>query len=166
MTDLVISTPRKELGDRATARTSEADRFLKLGADWLLTCDSDQSIPIEGLSYFLSSDKSADIYVIDAPNKGEDDSNVRYHPDGSLAYFTISCCFIKRDVFEKIERPWFSSKFAFIERQPKGGKIVWEIQEKMYDDNIGEDVFFARKCIEAGVRIMVVPNVKSKHIQL
>lgn len=165
MNDIVLSVPRIELGTRVEARTKEVERFLKLDADWLLTCDSDQTVPIKALEFFLTNEE-ADIYIIDAPSKGLDDSNVFYHPDGTLAYFTISCCLINKRVFEKLEKPWFSSKFMFRERGKKNGKIVWEVQEKMYDDNINEDVFFSRKCLEAGIKVKIIPNVKSKHMEI
>lgn len=169
--DIVVSTPRIELGTRAEARTKEAERFIALQADWLLSCDSDQTIPVEALGSFLNIgtgriSNRADIYIIDAPNKGQDDTNVFYHPDGTLAYFTISCCLIHKSVFEQLEKPWFSSKHSFIERGTKNGKKLWEIHEKLYDDNINEDVYFSRKCLENSIRIEIIPNIKSKHMEL
>lgn len=171
MNDIALAIPRAELGQRAEARTKEVERFLKLDAEWLFTCDSDQTIPVEAFTYFIDWAEGrvkpqADIYVIDAPSKGEDDSNVFYHPDGSLAHFTISCCLINRSVFEKLEKPWFSSEFMFREQGKKDGKIIWDIQKKMYDDNVNEDIYFSRKCLQAGLKVEVIPNVKSKHIQI
>lgn len=144
---------------------------MKLGADWLFTCDSDQTIPVEAFAYFMDwangrIKPEADIYVIDAPNKGQDDSNVRCHPDGTLAYFTISCCLISRKVFEILGKSWFSSEYAFIEDGIKNGKIVWNVQKKYADDNINEDIYFARKCLEAGLKVVVIPDVKSKHLEI
>lgn len=105
----------------------------------------------------------ADITVIDAPNKGYDDSNVRFHPDGTLAYTGISCVLFKSSVFETIPEPWFSTSYEFLEQQPKDGKIVWEMKTKYQDDNQGEDVYFIRKAIEHGLSINIVPDLKCKH---
>lgn len=169
--DIALAIPRVELGQRAEAREKEAERFLKLGAEWLFTCDSDQTIPVEAFAYFIDwaeqkVSPQADIYVIDAPSKGLDDSNVFYHPDGSLAHFTISCCLIHKSVFERLERPWFSSKWMYREAGKKDGRIIWDVQEKMYDDNINEDVYFSRKCLEAGIRVEVIPKIKSRHMEI
>lgn len=171
MNDISLAIPRKELGDRAEARELEAERFLKLDAEWLLTCDSDQTVPVEAFCYFMDwaeqkVSSRADIYVVDAPSKGLNDSNVRYHPDGSLAYFTISCCLIHRSVFERLEKPWFSTEYAFIEDGVRQGKITWNLQKKYQDDNINEDIYFSRKCLEAGIVVEVLPGIKSKHIAI
>lgn len=61
-----------------------------------------------------------------------------------------STLLVKREVFEKIERPWF--------------KIVYKpIDEngKCYD--LGEDEYFSMKAIEAGYDIMVDPTIICKH---
>lgn len=159
-----FATPRIEFGTRAEARTKEIERCLKMSPTHIFMIDSDQTMPTRGISALLAT--GADISVIDAPSKGAGDSNVRYHPDGSLAYATISCCLIKASVFDRITKPWFSSSYAFREEGFKDGKIVWNVQEKQTDDNRDEDVYFMRKCIDAGLKIKVVPELKCAHFEI
>jgi len=161
---IAIASPCREKGSRAEARTSEIIRCLKMNPTFILMMDDDQTMPIRGLSAMIGS--GADISVIDAPSKGQDDSNVRYHPDGTLAYATISCCLIKAKLFEKLEKPWFSSGYDFREDGVKDGKIVWNIQEKHKDDNRGEDIYFIRKVIDKGFAVAVVKGQKCRHYEL
>lgn len=169
---IAICTPRRELGTRAEARTKEVERALKLGANYIFMMDDDQLMPDSGFASLMNElaynfQENIDIAVIDAPDKfGNADTNIRYNPDGTIAYATISCCMIKAEVFNKIEKPWFSSKYSFIEKGTIDGKIKWNIQEKYKDDNVGEDIYFMYKCIKAGLKIGVVDGLKCRHIQL
>lgn len=169
---IALAIPRPELGTRAEARTKEVERCLKMGAEYIWMMDLDQTAPDNALAKFATSispftmNNPWDILAIDAPSKGYEDSNVRYHPDGTLAYFTISCCLMKASIFDKIAKPWFSSAYDFREEGVKDGKIVWNVQEKAKDNNINEDVYFARKCIEAGLNVVVLPGLKCGHFDL
>lgn len=160
---IALAIPRPELGGRAEARTKEVERCLKLGADWMLMVDLDQCMP-DGAFQFFSEEFvknwgsiGPDIYCLDAPSKGHDDSNVRYHPNGELAYATISCCLIRMSIFERLPRPWFRSDLDYREVGIKDGLIQWEVVDKWQDDNIGEDIYFMRQCIEQGIKIKIVP---------
>ena len=54
------------------------------------------------------------------------------------------CMLIKREVFEKISRPWFAL----------GMPEAW----------LGEDIFFCRKCKENGIEIWMDASLSIKHI--
>ena len=162
---LAIASPKRELGTRAEARERELERCLKMNPTYILMIDDDQTMPIRGLNAMLAS--GADVAVIDAPAKDlPSSSNIRYHPNGELYSATISCCAIKAEIFAKLEKPWFSSKFAIIEDRIVDGKIISHYEEKYQDDNIGEDIFFIRKVIEAGFSVKVMPNLKCNHFNL
>lgn len=164
---IAITCPRKEFGTRAEARTKEIERALKLGADYIFSMDSDQLIPDDGFEKLLEAIQDADIAVIDAPDKfGNTSTNIRYNSDGTLAYATISCCLIRASVFEKIEKPWFSSKFSFIEKGSVNGKIKWNIQHKYEDDNVGEDIYFIYRVLKAGLKVKVVEGLKCLHKEI
>jgi hypothetical protein len=162
---LALAMPRRELGTRVEARTKEFERCLKLGADWIFTMDDDQTVPMEGLMSVLKIAHTASIIVCDASNKGKMDSNIIYHPNGLLDHFTISCCLVKASSLAKLAKPWFRSDLAYIGKQPIDGRNVYEIEPKHTDDNIGEDVYFSKKVLEAGWKIKIMP-FKSKHIEL
>lgn len=168
---IAIASPKRELGTRSEARTKEIERCLKMKPDFIFMLDDDQTFPIQTfkqLDYqiYLSDIEKVDMWLIDAPNKNTEDSNIKHHPDSSLAYFTISCCLMRASIFDRMSRPWFSSAYAWVEEGLENGKIKWRIDKKHSDDNIGEDVYFSRKCIEADLKIKVLPNLKCKHFDL
>lgn len=61
-----------------------------------------------------------------------------------------STLLVKREVFEKIERPWFKIEYKAIDDEGK-----------CYD--LGEDEYFSKKAIEAGYDLMVDPTIICKH---
>ena len=61
-----------------------------------------------------------------------------------------STLLIEREVFDKLERPWFKIVYKAIDEDGRA-----------YDE--GEDEYFSRIAIEAGYKIMVDPTVICKH---
>ncbi len=61
-----------------------------------------------------------------------------------------SVLLIKREVFEKIERPWFKITYKAIDEEGR-----------CYDE--GEDEYFSRIAIEAGYSIKIDPSIICKH---
>lgn len=166
---IALAMPRKAFGTRAAARTAEIERCLAMNPEWILMMDSDQTMPLTALRELgerLESDGLPLIYVIDCPSHNSDDSNVIYHPDGSLAAFTISCCLIHHSVFTILKKPWFSSEYAYIEEKRENGKIIWRVDKKFTDDNEGEDIYFSRHCLEANIRIEVLDDLVCDHHDL
>lgn len=161
---IALAMPRRELGGRAEARTKEIERCLALGAEWALMIDTDEAIPWNALLEILLNHPQHDIVVVDAPNKGLDDSNIYLNPDGTLDYFTISCCLLNLKIFDILPYPWFRSDLTFIKKPAKDGKYQYEIEPKSFDDNIGEDVFFSKEAIKAGLDIYILPNMKARHV--
>jgi len=73
-------------------------------------------------------------------------------PDGLINAVAIggSTLLIKREVFEKLERPWFKIVYKAIDEEGRA-----------YDE--GEDEYFSRIAREAGYKIMVDPTIICKH---
>lgn len=161
---IAIAMPCREKGTRAEARNKEIERCLKMNPTHILMIDDDQTIPNAGWTKLLGA--CTDIAVIDTPPKETDQQNVHYNPDGTIAYCTISCSMIKREVFEKLPRPWFDSKYDFQPSGTKNGKIIFHKLDKSTDNNVGEDIYFVRNAIEAGFDTNVVPDIKCKHFDL
>jgi len=159
---VAICIPRKELGTRTEARNAEIKRALALQADFLLMMDADQTMPLEALNRFLQIDDKSDIIIIDAPSKNRNDSNVTYNPDGTVAWTGFSCAMIKTEVFNKIPYPWFDDRFAYT-FEIKNGKYVYSKVEKYRLDNVGEDVDFYFKCLEKGIKIKIITDIKCQH---
>lgn len=57
----------------------------------------------------------------------------------------LGCCLIAREVFQRIQYPWF----RFVER-PDGRQT-------------GEDIYFFEKCADAGIRPLVLPRMLCSH---
>jgi len=72
-------------------------------------------------------------------------------PDGLTEADAIggSTLLVKREVFEKLERPWF--------------KIVYKAIENGHAYDEGEDEYFSRIARQAGYKIMVDPAIICKH---
>jgi len=73
-------------------------------------------------------------------------------PDGLMRVTAIggSTLLVKREVFERIKRPWF--------------KIVYKaIDEEGHAYDEGEDEYFSRIVREAGYKILVDPTIVCKH---
>jgi hypothetical protein len=133
-------------------RQKAAKELIEAGADWILFVDSDMGFPMDALQRLLEHD----LDVVAA------NCSKRQRPIGVTAKVTnpatgilepvwpaelglekvdaVGTAFmlIKAEVFTKIGWPWFM--------QP------W-IEEK--EDWVGEDVFFCRRCYEAGIPIYI-----------
>jgi hypothetical protein len=157
--NIAIASPKRELGTRAEARTKEIERCLRMEPDRILMLDDDQTMPEEGLTRMCAID--ADIVVIDTPPHDSDIPNVYYNDDGSIAWCTIACSLIRADVFSKIDKPWFASGYDFV----RDGKRIVRL-DKSKDNNVGEDIYFVRKCIDAGLTIEIVADIRCKHFKL
>jgi hypothetical protein len=156
--------PRKELGTRAEAREKEIIRCLKMNPTYIFMMDSDQTMPNQSISGLIGA--CADIAVIDCSPHDSEASNIYYNPDGTIAHCTISCCLIRAEIFKKLEKPWFSSKYDFVKSGVKNGKIVYNRLDKSVDNNWGEDIYFVRKVIEAGFTIKAVDRLKCCHFKI
>lgn len=60
----------------------------------------------------------------------------------------VGCLLIRREVFEKIEEPWFDLK----ERDPKTGA------------GYGSDMYFATKVRDAGFQVWIEPRIRCHHM--
>lgn len=165
MAQVIYATPRRELGGRAVARNNEINRAIALSADYILWLDSDQTVSVEALSAMFTNIIEADIVVCDAPNRGREDSNIVYNPDGTLNHFTVSCCLMSVAWLRSNPDVRFNSQIACIRDGVKDGKLTHRLENKYRDDNIGEDTYFAIIALEAGARVVVLPEqYNSRHI--
>jgi hypothetical protein len=163
---IAITTPRRELGSRCEARNSEVKRALQLGADFIFMMDDDQTIPESGINeMLLTLNDGYDVAVIDAPSKETGAPNVFYHPNGELAWTGFSCAMFRKEVFEKIESPWFEDWYTYDVKTEKG-KYVFTKVEKYKPDNVGEDANFYFKCLENDIKIKIIEGIKCDHINL
>jgi hypothetical protein len=146
----------------ASQRTELARQALEAGADYLLWLDSDMRFPKETIGHLLSRDKpivAANYSTRRMPVKPTamvDDGSgnvgrVYTAPDSEglqpVDYLGMGVMMVKREVFEKLEQPWFAIPYS-----TKGGHYI------------GEDCFFCTKAREAGFEVLVDHDL-SHHVK-
>jgi len=148
-------------------RNKAAATFLKSDFTHLLMLDSDHMHPltiitrlqavvrkwpdklvIGGLHY-----RRGEPYDPLAFIKNEDGQYCTYpeYPRGIIEVDAVGMAstLIAREVFERVPPPWF----------------VWEYPEQVTDFNYpGEDVYFCKKCKDAGIRIWCDTTITSPHL--
>ena len=145
----------------ASQRMELARQALEEKADYLLWLDSDMRFPRETIGHLILRDKPI-VAANYAPrrmpvkpvammdNDGEI-GRVYTAPDSEglqpVDYIGMGVMMVKREVFEKVEAPWFAIPYSTIGNH-----------------YIGEDVFFCRKAREAGFKIISDPSIKLGHI--
>lgn len=145
----------------AGARNFLASQVKKVSPrpDWVLQLDNDMGVPDNILDSIKDAPDDAAIVVPrfhlwDGDNKrtklcwGMDDSIMKTYKDGSLGifiekdkYYELTKCgtgaiFIRPDVFEKIDPPWFEYRF-----------------DKLGNMTGTEDITFCEKVLAAGMKI-------------
>lgn len=165
---VAFAQPRKALGSRAEARNAEIQRCLRMGADYIFMMDSDQTMPFTGWTKLTQrlTVNEADIAVIDTPPHGSEQINCIYNPDGTIASCSIACALIKADVFQKLPYPWFDSHYDYQPAGQKDGKLLFDKHLKYQDNGVGEDIFFVRNAIEAGLKIEYITSIRCNHYEL
>lgn len=142
------------------ARNFIVDEARSNNATHLMFIDSDIAFPVDGISKLLSHD--VDIVAGNYSMKQQPPATtIRMRENGKfIAYdfnkfpkdklfevYGIGMGFmlIKMSVFDKLEKPFFHFK--------------------RYEDHLmGEDIYFAEKVNEAGMKILVDPTIKLAHI--
>jgi len=147
----------------ASQRMELARQALEEKADYLLWLDSDMRFPKETIGHLILRDKpivAANYATRRMPVKPvamtDDDGKIgRVYtaPDSEglqpVDYIGMGVMMVKREVFEKIEAPWFAIPYSTVGNH-----------------YIGEDVFFCRKAREAGYEVLVDHDLSHqvKHI--
>jgi predicted peroxiredoxin len=146
------STDKKPLD---AARNFLAEK-LPDDADYLLFLDSDTLPPSDAIEKLLAHDKPivGGLYFMRMPPfwplmMKRDAATGLYAaikdwPENSLVEVDstgLGCLLIKREVFEKIEKPWFK-----------------------FEPPLSEDFYFCRRARDAGYKIFVDTSVKCEHL--
>ena len=139
---------------------------MQLEAEFIFMMDDDQTIPENGINEMLIAlNDGNDIAIIDAPSVETGSPNVFYHPNGEIAWTGFSCAMFKKEVFEKVEKPWFEDWYTYDIKTVRGRYVFTRI-EKYKSDNVGEDANFYFKCLEKGLKIKIIEGMKCDHRRL
>jgi hypothetical protein len=145
----------------ASQRMELARQALEEKADYLLWLDSDMRFPKETIGHLILRDKPIvaanyatrrmpvkPVAMMDAQGKID---RVYTGPESEglqpVDYVGMGVMMVKREVFEKIEAPWFAIPYSTIGNH-----------------YIGEDVFFCRKAKEAGYEVLLDHDL-SQHVK-
>ena len=147
----------------ASQRMELARQALEEKANYLLWLDSDMRFPKETIGHLILRDKpivAANYATRRMPVKPvammDDDGEIgRVYtaPDSEglqpVDYIGMGVKMVKREVFEKLDAPWFAIPYSTIGNH-----------------YIGEDVFFCRKAREAGYEVLIDHDLSHqvKHI--
>ena len=143
----------------AMGRNELAQKMRVDGYDYLFFLDSDCAIYDGDLELLLAVDKPVvtglyallfdDVikWAVASEHHGDKYVFLTGEPTEPVAVLGAGagCLLIKREVFAKIEWPWFDFSLC------KGGNIR------------GEDLEFTQKCIDAGIEIWLQPKVFCSH---
>ena len=145
----------------ASQRMELARQALEEKADYLLWLDSDMRFPKETIGHLILRDKPIvaanyatrrmpvkPVAMRDARGQIE---RVYTGPESegleAVDYVGMGVMMVKREVFEKVEQPWFAIPYSTVGNH-----------------YIGEDVFFCRKAKEAGYETLVDHDL-SQHVK-
>lgn len=126
-----------------------------LGYDYIFITNDDVVIPDGAITKMLAMDE--DVVIGKVPMIQEYQGY--YEKDGKVTMFGTACLLVKRSVFDKLTKPYFETKYRYI-TQGKEEKVI--IDEKAWG---GEDVYFSRKVIAAGIEPKIA-DVTCRHLRL
>ncbi len=125
------------------------------GADYIWMVEEDNELPEGILKELLAVNKL--IVTLDYP-VGGGPTHINYD-NGEPVWCGIGCTLIAREVFEKIESPWFE-----VDKQMVGDKILKIPSESVGKRWAGHDaLFFYHKARPLGHKIHVLPNRVGDH---
>jgi len=144
------------------ARNFIISKFLESDADYLWTIDDDEVSPPGTLDAMIAADKP--VVCVDAPAKKTGKSNVFRNLDGTVAATGFGCALFKREVFESLEKPWFSlaPRRQLIKRNRC---YEFPIVDNTINPWGGEDVNFSLKLREKGYELYVLDGFVCDHLE-
>lgn len=141
-----------------------AERGLAAGADALWFVEEDTVPPPNALRESMALLDTYDVVAVDYPVGGEAWACVTHDKAGEIAYCGLGSTLIRREVFEALPRPWFSTEWVYI-----GDRNGWKpipnkaLPEQRYGH---QDIHFAMQVRAAGFRIGQVAGMLAAHAKL
>lgn len=150
-----------------------------------LLVDDDVVIPEGGLKAMLDLD--VDVAMIDYPHhqQGWDKETLQDLSFGTCVYQNwksgekadgkevvyggLGCSLVKREVFEKLAKPWFRESSYIYHRDKNTGFL--RITDEEYGQSqeskgAGEDAYFFKNAATEGFKFKVVPDMVATHLRL
>ena len=138
-----------------------AERGLAAGVDALWFVEEDVIPPAVSLAVSLHMLDEYDIVAVDYPvGSIEEEWGCLVRDDeGDILWCGLGCTLIRREVFNRLDRPWFTSDWRYVkrdglwEREPADPRARWGQQ----------DIHFCMEARRAGFRIGQVGGLTAHH---
>jgi GT2 family glycosyltransferase len=158
-------------GDITEKREKQVQIGMEMGCTHIILLDADMVYPPQFLEdLFLLLEDGADLAGIVCYRGYPPYNPLIWHPteERHLRPFEdyqfgdivdagatgAACLLVKREVFEKVERPWFRFQ---MEEKEQGGKVI--IMRR------GEDTYFTRKATKAGFKLRISTKYDIGHLR-
>lgn len=91
---------------------------------------------------------------------------VQYQNNGDVIYTGMGCMLVKKEVFNRLELPYFRTVFIELKKDEKG-KITLIPHENMKSPGYGgQDIYFCTSLVNNGIKINLLPNSRVGHMML
>lgn len=91
---------------------------------------------------------------------------VQYQKDGSVIYCGMGCMLVKREVFDRLEAPYFRTLFIELKKDDKGWITLVPHGNMRSDGYGGQDIYFCTSLVNNGFKIKLLPNSRVGHMML
>ncbi len=136
------------------AQNNLTDQALRTNPDYILFIEEDTVPPIDGLKEMLKLD--ADIAFIDYGVNGWSCS-AKMRGSGSILWCGFGCTLIKKEVFDKLEKPYFRT-----DKSLRLNDWTWIDNPMKYG---GQDIWFCMKAKEVGIHAKQAKG-ECRHLQV
>jgi hypothetical protein len=140
-----------------------AEAGLATGADALWFVEEDMVPPADALVVSLARDEP--IVAIDYPVGERPTQNCMLHVDGVVWWCGLGCTLVRREVFERLEQPWFRTDIQI--EVTRWGQARMEVREvpSPYEYG-GQDISFGHRAMLAGLAIGEIDGLVAGHAHL
>jgi len=91
---------------------------------------------------------------------------VQYQNNGDVIYSGMGCMLVKREVFDKLESPYFRTVFIELKKDEKGFVTLIPRSNIHSEGYGGQDIYFCTTLVNSGFKINLLPNSKVGHMML
>lgn len=137
------------------------EQALKDGVDQILFVEEDMVFPDDTFTNMVSMDKP--VVSCDYADRRTGKSLTWRDKAGNVILTGLGCMLVKREVFEKMEKPYFKRVTAKINSDGSFTELSGGTKDTSYGT---QDVYFCIKIREAGYEIDLLPSANVGHMQV
>lgn len=139
------------------------ERALDDGCNWIWFVEEDMLIPPDTLKKFLFLDQP--VVTTDYADRRTELPLIMRDNVEEVVFSGMGCMLVKREVFEKMEKPYLR-QMVFWRREEPNGDVFWDPQPQIKCESYGQqDIYLCWAIKKAGYRIHEV-KTKIGHMSL